>query len=312
MSEEQIEKVENPFGQVEKRNADEETSVQREVSSEVQAQVVVAQQFPRDERAALDQILNACTRETLAENAVYQYQRGGTDISGPSIRLAEAIAQNWGNITAGIREVEQGHKESTVEAYAWDLQTNMRISKRFRVPHYRYTKAKGNTKLEDPRDIYEMVANQGARRLRACILSVIPGDVTEKAVEQCEATMKANEDITEQGIKKMLEAFEKFGVQKEHIEKAIQRRMDSITPALMARLRKIYNSLKDGMSSPSDWFEMEVKSKGQESKKGVDGLKETVGQDKNTNSQSGKGNQKSKKQDTKQERDTSQDAFPDA
>jgi hypothetical protein len=40
------------------------------------------------------------------------------------------------------------------------------------------------------------------------------------------------------------------------IEKRIQRRLDAMTPALMVQLGKVYNSLKDGMSTIADWFEV--------------------------------------------------------
>ena len=35
----------------------------------------------------------------------------------------------------------------------------------------------------------KLVANQGARRVRACILGVIPGDVIDSALVQCNATL---------------------------------------------------------------------------------------------------------------------------
>ena len=237
-----------------------ETSSQREIA-EVQAAMMLAKKFPRDPIAALERITNACARPKLAEAALYEYNRGGTDITGPSIRLAEAIAQNWGNLQFGIRELEQRPGESTVEAFAWDIETNTREIKVFQVPHVRYSKAKGNVKLIDPRDIYEMIANQGARRLRACILGIIPGDVVETAVQQCEETLKAKIKITPEYLKEVIEAFKKFGISKEQIEKKIQRRLESITPAQVLRLHKIHNSLKDGMSTPIDWFEVEIQSK---------------------------------------------------
>jgi hypothetical protein len=230
-----------------------DAAVQREVA-EVQASMMVAKRFPRNQVKAAERIMIACQRPGLAEGALYTYARGGTDISGPSIRLAEAIAQQWGNIQFGIRELEQRMGESTVEAYAWDLETNTRQIKVFQVKHMRHTR-KGSYSLEDPRDIYEMVANQGARRLRACILGIIPGDVVESAVEQCEATLKAKADITPEATLKMLGAFEKYGVNKEMVEARIQRKLESITAAQVIALRKIYNSLKDGMSSVADWFE---------------------------------------------------------
>src|SRR5699024_1372946 len=157
--------------------------------------------FPRDPVEAMDRILQACTRPTLAEGALYSYSRGGSEITGPSIRLAEAIAQAWGNTQFGIRELEQRNGESTVEAYAWDLESNTRQAKVFQVPHERHTQ-RGTTRLTDPRDIYELVANQGARRLRACILGVVPGDVTEAAVRQCETTLRTSADTSPEAIKK--------------------------------------------------------------------------------------------------------------
>ena len=223
--------------------------------AETQAAMIIAKRFPRDEKLALDRILMACTRPTLADQALYSYARGGTEITGPSIRMAEAIAQCWGNLQFGIRELEQRNGESTVEAYAWDVETNTRQVKVFQVAHKRATK-KGTYALEDPRDIYEMVANQGARRLRACILGIIPGDVIETAVDQCEATLKNKAEATPERIQSMLESFATYKVTKEMIETRIQRRIDAITPALLVQLGKIYNSIKDGMSVAADWFEI--------------------------------------------------------
>lgn len=230
-----------------------DATAQREIA-EVQAAMAIAKRFPRNQMKALDRILTACQRPSLAEVALYSYARGGTDITGPSIRLAEAFAQQWGNIDFGIRELDQRLGESTVQAYAWDLETNTRQTKTFQVKHRRHTK-KGGYNLEDPRDIYEMVANQGARRVRACILGIIPGDVVEAAVAQCEATLKAKADISPEAVKKMVQAFASYGVTQAQIETRIQRKLDSITPAQIISLRKVYNSLKDGMSKAGDWFD---------------------------------------------------------
>lgn len=227
---------------------------------EVQAALIIAKKFPRDQVAAMDRIKNACSRPTLANVAVYQYARGGTDITGPSIRLAEAIAQQWGNLNFGFTELEQGDGASTCEAYCWDLETNTKRSVTFQVPHVRYTKSSGNKALTDPRDIYELVANNASRRVRACILATIPGDVVEAALDQCDETMRATADTSEKAQKLILATFEKYGVSKEQIEKRIQRRLDAIQPAQVLSLRKIAASLKDGMSNPDEWFDIEVAS----------------------------------------------------
>lgn len=221
----------------------------------VQAQLCFAASRPRDERKAVDRMLNAFQRKSLAEVAVFQYARGGSDITGLSIRAAEAMAMAWGNMDFGFREIEQKHGESTVEAYAWDLETNVRRAITFRVPHYRDTKA-GRRRLEDSRDIYELVANQSSRRIRACILAVIPRDIQDAVSDQVTNTMRATVEITPDYIKQMLAGFASFGVTKEMIEKRIQRSLDSITSAQVIALGRVFNSLRDGMGVAGDFFEL--------------------------------------------------------
>ena len=247
--------VANFFGESTQQNQSIMQRGEKREATEVQAMVLMAKSYPRSQSQALDRILNACARPTLAQNALYAYARGGSSVTGPSIRLAEAIAQQWGNIDYGIRELKQENGESTVEAYAWDLETNVRQTKVFQVPHWRHTKA-GGYALKDPRDIYELVANNGARRLRACLLGVIPGDVIEAAVDQCHTTQAAAVDLTDEKIKQTVAAFEAIGVSSEMIGKRLQRKVESMQPAQYLQLRQIYASLKDGMSTPADWFDM--------------------------------------------------------
>lgn len=229
-------------------------------AQEVQAAMVVAKKFPRDEVQAFNLVMKACSRPTLAEVAMYAYPRGGQTVTGPSIRLAEELARSWGNIDFGIIELEQDIEDgsSKVMAYAWDLQTNTRQTKVFEVRHER--KAQGVIKrLDDPRDIYEMVANQGARRVRACILGIIPGDVVEAALDQCEKTMKgkSTEPLSDR-IRKMVAAFAEMGVTQKMLETRLNHNMDATNETELVGLRKIYMSLKDGHSDREEFFKPEA------------------------------------------------------
>lgn len=226
----------------------------REVAEAISA-MQVAKAFPRDIVEIRAAIANECARPALAEKAVYQYSKGGSEVTGPSIRLAEAIAQNWGNMQFGVRELDQRNGVSTCEAFAWDMQRNVKQTKVFQVSHIRHTR-QGDKVLTDPREIYELVANNGARRVRACILGIIPGDIVDEAVAECDKTLKANIDCSPERVKKMVDTFKsEFGVAREQIEARIQCRIDAIRPAQFANLVKIYRSLKDGMSNAGDWFE---------------------------------------------------------
>lgn len=232
-------------------------ATQAEVAK-VQAAILLAKQFPRDYVKALDVIKNACQRQGLAQEGLYEYKRGVNTVTGPSIRLAEAIAQNWGNMEFGWDELSRGRDQtgigySEIVAFAWDIETNVKRTTKFQVRHWRDTK-EGGYPLRDERDIYENNANSAARRLRACILNLIPGDVTDEAVSQCEATLKSKINITPEKVAEMVDAFAKLGVTKGQIEKRIQSRIDAITPAQMMQMKKIYNSLSDGASTALDWF----------------------------------------------------------
>lgn len=255
--------VSSPFGRpntMPTETAGARQNMHREMA-ETQSKYMMAQHFPRNVVANMDKILNAFTRPSLAEKAQYQFARGGTDICGPSIRAAEAIAQQWGNLEFGFRELSRGISPdgvpfSEVESFCTDLENRTRRPMQFIVRHWRDTK-KGGYKLTDERDIYELIANQAQRRTRACILALIPGDVVDAAMDQAAVTLKTTADTSPEAMQKMIAAFEVFGVSKEMIEKRIQRRLDTIQPAQVVSLRRIYASLNDDMSLPADWFEVE-------------------------------------------------------
>lgn len=119
------------------RSSQTEMMVTRQ-AQEVQVAMLAAKKFPRDQVVAYNNIMRACQRRKLAESSMYEFPRGNEKITGPSIRLAEAIAQNWGNIDFGFMELEQRNGASQVMAYAWDLETNSRQTKLFSVPHIRH------------------------------------------------------------------------------------------------------------------------------------------------------------------------------
>lgn len=245
--------------------------------AEVKAMAALAHARPRDEARAVDKVLNACTRPTLAESARYTYTRGGTEITGPTIRLAEAIAQYWGNISWGWKEIERRLDTSVCRAYAWDVENNVRREADFIVPHYRDTKH-GRKALKDDRDIYEVCANMAMRRVRACLLNVIPADVVEMAEKACDATLASGEPVTDESRKRLLEAFAGYGVTRAMIEKRLGRSLDAMTPGQQVSLRRVYAGLKDGMGVVADYFTIEepVKDEVKKPSKGIAAVKNAI------------------------------------
>ncbi len=230
-------------------------------AQEIQAAIIIAKRFPRNIVQAEKRILDACKRKGLAEVSQYAFSRGGAKVEGPSIRLAEVLAQNWTNLQYGVIELDRTDGESIMEAFCWDLETNVRKSQVFTVAHIRDTK-QGGKRLREERDIYEMTANQGSRRVRGCILAIIPADVVDAAVAQCDATMKdaAGAKPLKERIAEFVTAFERFGVTADLIEKRLGHPLsvDRVTEIELVGLRKILVSLKDGFASPAQFFDIKA------------------------------------------------------
>ncbi len=222
---------------------------------EVQGAIIVAQKCPRNENQAALSINDSCKRSSLAQKAMFAYPRGGKMVTGPSIRLAEVIARAWGNIKYGIREISSGNGETKYEAFAWDMQTNVKSTREFSQRHARYSKANGLKNVSDPRDIYEIVASQATRRMRACILQVIPIDVIEDAMEQCEKTLRTgSKKPIKDRIKNLILAFNDHQVNEEMIEARLGHKVGVTSEIELIDLGKIFASLRDGMSKREDWF----------------------------------------------------------
>lgn len=225
--------------------------------AEAQGKLIIAKKFPRDENTAMERILKACTRKSFAEVAMYSYPKGGEVVKGPSIRLAELIAAAMGNIEFGLRELSQRNGESEMEAYCWDLETNTISSQKFAVKHERHTK-QGVRKLTDMRDIYEMTANQGARRMRARILAIVPQDIVDTAVAACANTIAGGEAYAEKvgqdSVNKMLRAFKTLQITQSDIEARLGKPCNEMTNEQYGEMLTIFNSIKDNASKASDWF----------------------------------------------------------
>lgn len=223
-------------------------------TQEIQAALVIAQRFPRDEVKARTRIMEACKRKGLAEVAEYEYSRGGTRIIGPTIDLLMAVANRWGNLLYGWDEVDRHNGESRVRCWAWDTQSNSRAERTFQIKHWRDTQA-GGYAINDERDIYELISNFASRRVRACLEQIIDQDVVNDAVEQCRKTLKEGEKrpIKDRAVEMCL-AFADHGVTQAMIEKRLGNKLEAVSENQIASLRRIFRALKDGVGQRDDYF----------------------------------------------------------
>lgn len=229
--------------------------------AEARGQMQLAKMFPRDLNAAYAELMDACKLPALAEVAFYTRKQGNGNISGPSIRLAEEIARVVGNFEYGHRELSRteagsGPKDfgrSEVEVYAWDKEKNNRSPRQITVMHLIDTQD-GPRKLRGQNDIDNKIANVAAKQMRGRILALLPKWMVESAVQECRKTLAGNNEVPlSERVRRMTQAFAKFGVSTEHLEKYLEKKLDAILADELVDLQGIYNALKEGAPA-SEYF----------------------------------------------------------
>lgn len=229
---------------------------QTRAAAEVMAAVEIAQRFPRDVQYARAQMIDSCGLYGLAERAFYRYSRGGETVTGPTIHLARELARCWGHIHHGLVEMRRDdeYRQSEMQAWTWDVQTNARVSTTFIVPHRRDTK-KGVKDLVDLRDIYENNTNNGSRRVREMILAVLPPWFTEEAKRLCRETLaNGGGKPVATRIAEAIQGFRGLGVTVEQLEAKLARPKDRWDGQDVAQLGVIYASIQRGEITVDEEF----------------------------------------------------------
>lgn len=221
--------------------------------AKVQAMCVMAYQNPRRLLNVENKINAMCESPYLATLAEYEYTRGGTRITGPTVKLISAISQAYGNITSGWQEVARSKEKSKVIAWAWDVENNFKYDLEFEVPLYRESKG-GRTLLTSDRDIYEHIANFAARRRRACMEQVIPRYLVDMAIEKCHETLETKVDVKAE-LKKCVNYLKSYhNVELEELEEKLGMKYEAFSSVQYTTIRKWTASLKDGIVKKEDLF----------------------------------------------------------
>jgi DNA-binding transcriptional MerR regulator len=221
---------------------------------EIQSAIVLAKRFPRDEDQAFQKLMKACNRSSFAEDAEYSFPRGGQAVKGPSVFLAREAARVWTNIRYGLTITRDDQNSRQIQAWAWDLETNTKISAEDDFRKLIFRKGKGWIE-PDERDLRELTNRRGAILIRNCVLQILPKDLIEDALETCRTTLRSNAakdpDATR---KKILLAFSELNVTAEMLAAYLGHPVAQSSPAEMADLRAVYKSISDGNTTWSDYI----------------------------------------------------------
>lgn len=231
-----------------------QSSAQASAQHEMQAAVLMAKKFPRNEDASYQSLMRACKRTTFAEKSAYKFPRGGSNVTGPSIYLAREAARAWGNIRYGFDILTDDETDRVIRGWAWDIQTNAKVQADDSFKKLIFRKGKGWIE-PDERDLRELTNRRAALLIRGCILQLIPSDIIEDAMNRSSETLRAgvNQNNIGEQRKKVIEAFDSIGVSVKALETYLGHELSACSPQEIVDLRGIYASIKDGQSSWKDY-----------------------------------------------------------
>ena len=231
--------------------------------ADLQAAIMVAKRFPRDEVAAMEKVRRSFSEPDLAEEAYYSLPRGKSTIEGESVRAAEALAVAWGNIRFGFVVVEKTPEHFVRKGWALDAEAN--TTAEFFGQYANKVQRKdrnGTTQWVTPDELQfrEMCASYGARLYRNAILRVLPHYVKAEMERACEKALtkagKASQKELERtrALATLVRNFAALGVSVERLEAKAGRKLGSCSDEELSDLWKLGAAIKAGKASVDDHF----------------------------------------------------------
>lgn len=222
----------------------------------IDIQIATAKKYPRNLHAVKDAMISTATLDQdTAEACFYTLparkgEASNKRIQGASVRLAEIAISCYGNIKAGARIISDDGKFITAQGVCHDVEKNVSISVEVK---RRITKKNGERFSDDMVQVTCQAAC--AIAYRNAVFKVIPLALVKPALESALRLAKGDVNSLAERRGKMIEQFQKLGVEKERVFKSVERNsLDEITLDDLQTLIGYYNSIKQGEYSIEEIF----------------------------------------------------------
>ena len=218
---------------------------------EIDSQVATARAYPRSIKTAISNILSLATLdEETATECIYEVKRGDKKIRGPSIRLAEIIASQWGNCrdAAQVVSIDRVNKVVVAEGAFHDLEAN------------RGTRAGCQRRISDKNgklfsdDMIVVTGNAACSIARRnAILAGVPKPVWRQAQDACEAIIRGKAATLAKRRGDAMEALSQFKLTADQVFKYLDvKGIEDIDLDGLVSLRVMYSALKNGEQNVDD------------------------------------------------------------
>ncbi|MFO1150967.1 MAG: hypothetical protein U1E62_21540 [Alsobacter sp.] len=223
------------------------------LAAEIDNQITTARAYPRQLAKVANDInaLITLDRDSATE-CVYALPRGGKPIEGPSIRMAEIIASQWGNCRVGARVTHVDRKEMYVEAEGifHDLESNAVTTSRVR---RRISDKRGRLLSDDMIIVTGNAACSIAKR--NAIITGVPKAVWRQGYGTAIQVIKGDIKTLAERRARAIAAFGAFGVTAEQIFLALAvQGIEDITLDHMPTLLGMHAAIKSGEETVETLF----------------------------------------------------------
>ncbi len=228
--------------------------------SEIDMQIATAKKWPRNLAKFRQDALSMATADIeTAASCFYKLKRGQGEnskiIEGPSVRLAEIVANAWGNMRYGARIVNEGEKEVTAQGIAHDLEKN--VSSTIEVSR-RITTKDGYRFSDDMIMVTKNAASSIA--LRNAIFKTVPFTYVKQIYEKAKEVAVGSAKTLKERCQQMLEQFSKISVSKEQVLTYLEKEStEEIGLADIELMIGVFNAIKDGDTTIDQSFPVRAK-----------------------------------------------------
>ena len=226
------------------------------VKTEIDIQIATAKRYPRSlEKFRQDALSMATVDKDIAASCFYKLKRNNANgesafIEGPSVRLAEIVANAWGNLRFGARISNEGEREVTAQGVAHDLEKNVcntiEVSRRI-------TNRAGKRYGDDMIGVTKNAACSIA--LRNAIFKTVPFTYVKFIYEQAKKTAVGDAKTLAERRQVMFEQFSKMGVTKDQVIAFLEKKsFEDVGIAEIETMIGVYNAIKDGDTTIDEQF----------------------------------------------------------
>ena len=232
--------------------------------AELDCQIATAKSYPRDIHKSVEYAIQLATMDEATAQACFyclpRKEKDGSkkEIRGGSIRLAEIVANAWGNIHAATRIVENDGRHITAEGVAHDLQANVKIAMQNKVS-IRFGEKDGKGGYTANNDMQTVLANAAsAKALRNAIFKVVPKALVDRILEKAMSFAVGDQKTINSKVIEIVDKLVKMGIDKELMLKYYDcKSISEFTPDICRSLIGLGTAIKEGHIKIDDVFKDE-------------------------------------------------------